>query len=394
MKRREFLYSGLIAASTAVLVPRFAFAQVSGPGAKVIVIGGGLAGLVAAYELSKLRYDVTVLEAQERPGGRVLTVRDFGDRVYADAGAARIPSDHDLTHKYVREFGLPLIPFYPNDGKFMRLVNGNVEETDWDKFRDATRFVMGLGTADHWQKIKGGNDLLPKAFAERLQGKIRYSVPVVKIEPKLHGIIVTFRERDKLQTLSGDLLVCAIPFPPLAKIEVSPPFSSGKTDAIKTATMYSASRVFLETKRRFWLDKGVNGFAFGDDFAEIWNSTFGEPGSHGIVQTYVRGGYSTALGQLPEAERIASTAGKLKKFFPELNTNLVKGRSKCWSEDPWVLGAWANGGGGSGVGQMREGNVFFAGEHLSNHGSWMQGALESGLRVVSEIITARQAAAA
>ena len=183
MKRRDFLYSGLIAATTAAVAPRFALAQVSAPGVKVIIIGGGLAGLVAAYELSKLRYDVTVLEAQERVGGRVLTLRDFGDGVYADAGAARIPSDHDLTHKYVREFGLPLIPFYPSEGKFMRLGNGGVEQTNWDRFRDATQFVMGLGDANNWQKIKGGNDLLPKAFAERLQGKIRFGAPVVKIEP-------------------------------------------------------------------------------------------------------------------------------------------------------------------------------------------------------------------
>ncbi|MFL6467344.1 MAG: flavin monoamine oxidase family protein, partial [Pyrinomonadaceae bacterium] len=221
MKRRDFLFSGLIAASAAVVAPRFAAAQVSGQGAKVVVVGGGLAGLVAAYELSKLRYDVTVLEAQERPGGRVLTLRDFGDGVYADAGAARIPDDHDLTHKYVREFGLPLIPFYPNDGKFMRLANDGVEQTDWDRFRDATQNVMGLGDADHWQKIKGGNDLLPKAFAERLKGKIRFGVPVVKIEPGPNRIAVTFRERDKLQTLYADLLLCAIPFTMLAKIEVS-----------------------------------------------------------------------------------------------------------------------------------------------------------------------------
>lgn len=392
MNRRQFIYSGLVAASTAVVSPRFASAQVSSGGGRVIVIGGGLAGLVAAYELNKLRYDVTVLEAQERPGGRVLTLRDFGDGVYADAGAARIPSDHDLTLKYVNEFGLPLIPFYPTQGKFMRLANGMVEQTDWDKFRDATRFAMGLGDADHWQKIKGGNDLLPKAFAGRLKEKVRYGTPVVKIEPTQNRVTVTFRERDKLQALDGDFLVSAVPFTMLAKMEISPAFSAAKMEAIRTAGMTSASRVFIETKRRFWLDRGVNGFAFGDDFAEIWNSTFGEPGTHGIVQTYVRGGYSAALGQLSETDRVATTVAKLKKFFPEIDANLVKGRSKCWSEDPWVLGAWANNG--SSAGQRREANVFFAGEHLSNHGSWMQGALESGLRVVNEIKTARQAAAA
>ena len=147
--RRAFLFRSIVAAAGAAVPTYICPDQVVSSGQKVIIVGGGLAGLVTAYELSKLRYDVTVLEAQERPGGRVLTFRDFGDGVYADAGAARIPSDHDLTLKYVHEFGLPLIPFYPKDGKFMRLVNGNVEQTDWDKFREATRFAMGLGDAGH-----------------------------------------------------------------------------------------------------------------------------------------------------------------------------------------------------------------------------------------------------
>ena len=47
----------------------------SGKGVKVVVLGGGIGGLVSAYELKKLGYDVTVLEARERPGGRVWTGR-------------------------------------------------------------------------------------------------------------------------------------------------------------------------------------------------------------------------------------------------------------------------------------------------------------------------------
>ena len=71
----------------------------SGRGSKrVIVVGGGLAGLCAAYELAALGHDVTVLEAQERPGGRVHTLRaPFSDDLYAEAGASRIPTSHDLT---------------------------------------------------------------------------------------------------------------------------------------------------------------------------------------------------------------------------------------------------------------------------------------------------------
>src|ERR1700679_2562695 len=42
----------------------------SGRGVKVLVLGGGIGGLVSAYELQKLGYDVTVLEARERAGRR------------------------------------------------------------------------------------------------------------------------------------------------------------------------------------------------------------------------------------------------------------------------------------------------------------------------------------
>jgi monoamine oxidase len=51
------------------------FARTAGP--RVVVIGGGFAGLAAAYELSRAGADVHVLEARNRVGGRVITFRDM-----------------------------------------------------------------------------------------------------------------------------------------------------------------------------------------------------------------------------------------------------------------------------------------------------------------------------
>ena len=74
-----------------------------------------MAGLVSGYELTQAGHDVTILEAQLRPGGRVLTLREqFSDGLYAEAGAARIPDNHDLTLQYVKHFALKLVPFYPD----------------------------------------------------------------------------------------------------------------------------------------------------------------------------------------------------------------------------------------------------------------------------------------
>jgi monoamine oxidase len=97
----------------------------SGAGVKVAILGGGIGGLVAAYELGKAGYDVTVLEALARPGGRSWTLRR-GDRVrqigrpdqvvdwepgpnrYFNAGPGRIPQSHHAILAYCRELGVPM----------------------------------------------------------------------------------------------------------------------------------------------------------------------------------------------------------------------------------------------------------------------------------------------
>ena len=97
----------------------------SGNGTRVVILGAGVAGLCAAYELAKAGYDPIVLEARARPGGRVWTVRN-GDRqvesdgsvqtaafpagAYLNPGPARVPQHH-VTMDYYREFGVAVEQF-------------------------------------------------------------------------------------------------------------------------------------------------------------------------------------------------------------------------------------------------------------------------------------------
>jgi monoamine oxidase len=96
----------------------------SGAGVRVIVLGAGIAGMTAAYELAKAGYACTVLEARGRPGGRSWTVRggdsveeigaiqrcafEPGEHMYFNTGPARIPHHHTAILGYCKEFGIPL----------------------------------------------------------------------------------------------------------------------------------------------------------------------------------------------------------------------------------------------------------------------------------------------
>jgi monoamine oxidase len=94
------------------------------PGKRVIIIGAGMAGLVAGYELARAGHDPLILEAQNRVGGRVYTLRKFGPGLYAEAGAMRIPRVHDLTLGYIEHFGLALRPFMMGNPKGLVYVGG------------------------------------------------------------------------------------------------------------------------------------------------------------------------------------------------------------------------------------------------------------------------------
>lgn len=92
---------------------------------RVIVIGGGLAGLVAAFELRRQGHEPIVLEAQHRVGGRIYTLRaPFAPGLYAEAGGMRIPRTHDLTLEYCRLFGLELRPFVMGNPRGIVYIGG------------------------------------------------------------------------------------------------------------------------------------------------------------------------------------------------------------------------------------------------------------------------------
>ncbi len=104
---------------------------------QVVVVGGGIAGLAAGYELTRLGHTVTILEASPQAGGRLRTAR-FTDGTFSEIGAMRIPDVHDCVLHYCNEFSIPTRPFVNYNPKAFLYLRGKKSQlgSGYEEFYD------------------------------------------------------------------------------------------------------------------------------------------------------------------------------------------------------------------------------------------------------------------
>jgi monoamine oxidase len=443
---------------------------------EVVIVGGGLAGLTAAYELDKLGYAVTVLEGQERSGGRVFTMTDgFAEGLWAEGGAIRIPDVHQYTLGYVAEFGLEVVEFPPDNpinvlgdlrfqwspsdgpegwpaelaltavekqyglgegtaaayfGAFFEKL-GDPSAAGWPSGDAATfdprsvaehladvgaseDFIrlyraehgteidsanallwLALSNADRLtggklSAIKGGNGQLPQSLADKLGDKIKLGSKVKRVAQDASGVQVTYDDAGGEKTLTAAHAIVAVS-PVIARTLDLGALSQAKTDALAKAQMMAASRVFLQTKTRFWKDENVTGLRVvrsDRPLERVWDVSAVMPGDKGLLMVYQQdqnardiAARSDALAWIQE-----QVLGVLPAFEGQYDDATFE---KHWSEDPWTGGGWSSPATGDAATLpafgLAEGRIHFAGEHTSIWGGWMNGAIESGKRVAAEI---------
>ncbi len=440
---------------------------------RIIIIGGGLAGLSAAYELQKAGHRVVVLEARDRPGGRVYTVREpFDGELYAEVGAVRVADVHYHVLHYIDEFDIPLREigsgdplYYLKGNRFMHTHEmpwpldlteveqekglgmwsdyiaayfpdiGNPLGSDWPpasaiKYDDMTmaEYLASKGASDDFLRLYktdngsevdtyaalawmaaevvdqdwgttyamlGGNDALPKAFANRLGGAIEYGAEAVRVDHDGLGATVTFVQNGEERQVEGDYLVMAIPFAIVNDIDIVPSFADDKMQAIADLGMSPVTRVWLQTSTRFWHDEGIGGLkvAKTDTAVEtLWDASLVQSGERGLLVSYMQDQNALNMAMHPADMRGSVAQTEVSAFFPNIHDATERTFQYAWQEDPYARGAWAAMRPGmtahlAPIVARPEGRVYFAGEHTSIWIGWMQGALDSGIRVADEINT-------
>jgi monoamine oxidase len=467
----------------------------------VVVLGAGIAGLACAYELGKAGHDVTVLEANERPGGRNWTARrgtevveldgtrqrcDLADGQYMNLGPARIPQHH-VTLDYCRELGVPIEVFtnanadayYYQEGStaaFGPLANtpvrhrrakadvhghvsellakaldqgalaGELSSSDTERLHEYLRSFGGLNASDAytgssragyvdgelpgagmqagtplppldrssllqarlgnyfafefgWNQAMlmyqpvGGMDRIAVALADAVRRRrtITYGAEVVDLRTTTAGVDVVYRQRGRERLVQAEYCVATIPPQILRRIPSN--LSSEVTTALGDANPANAGKIGLQYGRRFWEeDEGIYGGITNTniDVSTIWYPSDGYLSSKGVVVGYYNfGGNANAYGARTPAQRRERAIAQGCKIHGDPYAEVETALSIDWSRTPHAEGAWVGWSSGRGPRYQRllepDGNVFFAGDHLSHYIAWQAGAFESARATVNAL---------
>jgi monoamine oxidase len=482
INRRDFIKEFSLSLAALALAPNVARATkrgglvLQGAPQTVLILGGGLAGLAAGYELKQAGHHVTILEARKSPGGRVRTLRDFANGQYAEAGALTFLQEHTFTFGYATDFGLPLrpilgfgldsighirgsrfridgngnaavpfslkaseraagvyglIPMYL--GQYINAV-GNPRRAGWpsDELRaiDATSLrallesqgasegamdiisatqlgILGFGIdtisamdgvvteaiapSSVSYEIVGGNDLLASALKKKVKKFFRKQAVVTRIEQNDASVTVTYQSSDGPQTITADRVICALPFPILKDIEITPALPEDKQQAINELKLTPVTRTYQQFKRRVWESDHWSGYGITDlPIQNTYSPTMTQPGKTGILVSYTGGQRALDMGAMSEKDRQDFVLRQMGNLFTNLNGQYASGTSVIWHEDRFAGGGFTYFEPGQmatllPLAQRSEGRIHFAGEHTSAWHGWMNGALESGNRAAEEV---------
>jgi monoamine oxidase len=245
---------------------------------------------------------------------------------------------------------IPMSDIYKKEGASgtaLEFLGGNGASALFELWKSAILSIRGVAEYPiEVFRLKGGNQMMPTAFAKKLGERVWLNCPIVSIKNGKDNVTVRYKHRDEEIDMQADYLVNAIPLPAFGKIPVTPALPPEKQYVIKNIGYDSYQRFVFQASSKFWeKDKiSINMELGHPDLWSVWHSADEVDTHRVIVLGTGPGGISPqralaafrelypgkdtieqALGRdwtketySPTCERLAFPIGELHKFWPEL----------------------------------------------------------------------------
>ncbi|MNS33919.1 Flavin-dependent L-tryptophan oxidase RebO precursor [compost metagenome] len=266
-------------------------------------------------------------------------------------------------------------------------------------FSDTSAPLFGM--SDERFKVRGGNQRITDALAERLDGQLHPRHRLEAIDAAGAGYRLSFAgPNEAAREVTADVVVLCLPFTTLRQVAMRVELPAIKQRAIAELGYGQCAKLMMGVTRRIWRDQCNVGFTFSDTGVQTgWDNSQLQPGVVGGFTVLAGGRAAQAIGQGPPDQQAARFAPILSAVYPGFE-GVLSGRNARlhWPSMPFALGSYAAYKPGQwttirGAEGMPVGNLYFAGEHCSEaFQGFMNGAAATG-REVAEALLARLAVA-
>jgi monoamine oxidase len=242
------------------------------------------------------------------------------------------------------------------------------------------------------QTIAGGMDALPNALYRAMPEVVRFGTEVRSMQQDDRGVTVHCRVGPDQVSFSGDYAICTVPFSVLRPIEHR--FSHEKERAIRQLNYHASTKILMQVRERIW--EAEDGIVGGASVTDLPVRRLNYPPSDDtttrgiLLASYTWGQDALQWGAMDEETRVEEALDDVEKIHPRIREVFEVGASHAWYSDRWARGAFALFAPEQQTMLQQaivqpEGRIYFAGEHCSLYHAWIQGSIESALRVSREI---------
>lgn len=253
-----------------------------------------------------------------------------------------------------------------------------------------------FGHSDERFKVIGGNEQIPKAIANQLDGQIRYEHRLVALKENAGGsITLTFNVNGATQEQTFDLVIMTLPFSVLRDIDLKMELPPLKQRVIRELGYGTNAKFILETRNRPWRERGYRGYLFNEQISNGWDSAQmqHDNAGAGTFTCYFGGERGKNATRGSEQSQLEYVLPALDGAFPGSKASLSgKMELAAWPSNPFVRGSYSCLKPGQvtafdGVAFEPVRRLYFAGEHTSTeHWGFMNGAAETGRKVAEKIL--------